>query len=389
MNKGFKGFRKYGSSCCIRALLKGIETQERQFERVHSDESAFLFCVLTFFSIFLSMTFSVISPGLAKSQGYDFAFARKTEDSVFADPKKNIYERIRGNFFIQGDSSGPESLSGNSSVTGDELGGGLGFGLLYDNFRISLSGRIWSDEIDYPASGFYGNISAGPGRSDYDEYGRGMAQFDITAMDITGRYYFSNEARPELTPFLGVGGTNFNVDYTYLSDRSAGITPVSPGNSLFLSEYENIGGTTGDGGPGMGGLSTHDWADFGCSENRWGGHLDAGIEYLLGDNFSIELFTRYYFAEVKIDMAPDLTGSIVGARTADKEILDLSGFSYFFGLNFKFNAVKPGITKDEDNIEALDFLDTKKSKPKNEFKSRHDTGSEHTAVYDSNRWFYK
>jgi outer membrane protein W len=301
------------------------------------------------------------------------------EDYLMKKDESMGNRKISFDIFLEAGTYGPESMSRNREIVGDDLTGGIGLGLTRSDFGLALSKRIWSDEIDFPAAGFYGSIYAGPGRADYDEYGRGKVQLDIETFDITARYYFKEQARPGFTPFLGIGGTNFNVEYTYISDRTAGITPITPGNSLFLNEYENLGDSLARGGPGNKGILTHDWADFTLSESNWGGHIDAGIEYSLSHKFSMNFFSRYYFGKMNLNMAPDLTGSLAGQRTEDREELDLSGFSWLFSLVFKFDPIK-GLNKKAGS--ALDFL----NEPDKESGA---SGHEHTQVYDSNRWFRK
>jgi outer membrane protein W len=239
---------------------------------------------------------------------------------------------------------GPDSMSGNGKYIDTEVqwGGNLKY-FFNNNFGLGLKYHLWdhSDSFHNNGAGFYNNPAASAGDKDFDEYGRGDYNLELSNMDITLYYYFDNITSPKVTPFIGAGASHFSADYRYHGSNLPGISNLVPGNVNTAGQpfWESLSLAPG-------GIGANDWKDFSLSQSEWGFHFTGGMDYMINPDFSTRFEFKYVSSEMSINMAPDLVGTTAGSRVSDSEILDLSGFCFNLGFNYFFSA--PGSNHDYD-----------------------------------------
>lgn len=237
---------------------------------------------------------------------------------------------------------GPDSMSGNGNYLDTEFdfGGNLKY-YFNPNFALGIKYHVWEHDDNFPATHFHGSFISGVGTPAYDEYGRGSFNLDIDSFDVTAYYYFTNPTNKKVRPFLGIGATHFSVDYTYVTDPTAGVTAITANNNNVGTGFESLSDAKRLGSDGLAATASDiinaDWANFSENDNTWGFHVVGGIEYWPNPDFSIRGEVKYMDADVSLNMARDMVGPTIGARTADQEVLDLSGFYYGLGFTYHFD----------------------------------------------------
>lgn len=267
-------------------------------------------------------------------------------------PKGKFDLTSRFSFGLETGVSGPDSMSKSGRYLDSEFEWGGNVKYFFNNtFGIGLKYHLWdhSDSFSNNGAGFYGDPFALSGDRNFNEYGKGEYNLELSKMDITLYYYFDNLTSPKVRPFIGVGATHFSADYNYNGITSPGVSSLIPGNVNTAGQpyWESLSLAPG-------GIASNDWKDFSLSQSDWGFHFLGGMDYMINPDFSTRFEFQYVNAEMSLNMAPDLVGTTAGSRVADDEILDLSSFYYGVGFNYFFSA--PGEYNDYDEAYYDDAL---------------------------------
>lgn len=212
-----------------------------------------------------------------------------------------------------------------------------------DSLAFGVCYHRWYHDDNFPDTGYYGNASSGPGKDDFDEYGRGSFRITLNTWDASLYYFMPAGKNFRKWRVYAKGGiTTWSAEYDYKHDPS--VVPIIPGNSNSNSNYASLSLIPGS-SKIVAGIDGHDWADFNSSGHTWGFHIGGGIQYWFDPDFSLALESHYNHGHLEMDMAPDLVGGV-----ADKEYLDLSGGYYGLTFSYHFNTPESSKKKKQEEL---------------------------------------
>jgi hypothetical protein len=285
----------------------------------------------------LSAGESDASSGSGSDWSYVPVTAQKKEE------QKDLYSMDhRVDFGIHGGYSGIDAMKLDTRWLDPELdwGGRIRY-WLNDSLAFGVTYHRWYHDDNFPASGNYGNVKSGPGKDDFDEYGRGSFRITLNSWDASVYYFMPAGVNFKKWRVYAKGGiTTWSGDYNYKHDPFA--VSIYPGNENKGTSYASLSLVPGTSKIAAG-IDGHDWADFVSSGHTWGFHVGGGIQYWFDPDFSIALESHYKHGHLEMDMAPDLVAGV-----ADKEYLDLSGGYYGLTFNYHFNSPESKTQDQED-----------------------------------------
>ncbi len=181
----------------------------------------------------------------------------------------------------------PNSLGGSSTYLDSEFMWGIGGKYFFnENLALGIGYSVWDHSDRYPTGGY----TLGS-----DFYGKGAFELTVKPFGATVFYFFPTREE-RVMPYIGLGTSNYSVEYSYTT-------------------------------AGVGDLATRS-----VSDSTWGVQAVAGVEYFTTPEFSVAGEVRYIDADLGLNMAGD------GAASwgTDKESVDLSGFYFGISVNYYF-----------------------------------------------------
>jgi outer membrane protein W len=155
------------------------------------------------------------------------------------------------------------------------------------NFAVEASTGVWRHHADYSVNHRVGNLRF-PGKASVKMY----------PSLISFYYYFPETAKKNLMLYTGAGAGWYKFNYIYQAD-----TQVLPGDIPFEKE-----------------------------DDTWGYHILGGLEYFPKKDFSFKGEIRY----TRADVSADVDNSALTPNT----FIDLTGYTFFMGLNYYFREAK-------------------------------------------------